>query len=126
MKLLLIASKVTKKDDVDTAANIIRRATEGRFELKTSNDIDWTKVRENEGGWNGLPPWMARNFDALAVIETDRGGLGRGTYDAAIAFLNAGKPIAVVRGEELKRVTEVVPTGEDDWKTYYGKVIVAG
>lgn len=125
MRILVVAAKVDSASPrFADAVAVVRTRVGDRADVVSPSSETWERVRAAEGGWKGLPRWAVREFDALVVLETERGGLGRGTFDVAVAFLTAAKPVAVVRGGQLLRVHGVGPTGEGDWKEYWGQCVV--
>jgi len=115
----------TSKDSWSKLPAAVRVTNAHQFaspvEVVSAAQIDWQTV-VGLYGWKGLPDWILREYVALVVVETSRGGLGRATYDIVKKFLESGRSVAVVREDKLAKVKEVRLSGEENWANYYGVI----
>jgi hypothetical protein len=125
--LLTPLKSATPRDLERTIVALTKQALSGGGAVKitNANSLNWASLRKTER--DGAAAWIARNFDACAIVENHLGLLGRGVYDIAAAFLVAGKPVGVAR--DLSQGTVIVATGvetlnEADWKERYGRCTV--
>ena len=111
-----------------TIVTLVRQAmlSGGSIKITNANSLNWKSLRAAERG--GAYAWVARNFDACAVVENSSDCLGRGVFDIASAFIVAGKMVGVPR--ELTLGWYIVPCSittfdESDWKQRYGRCVVS-
>lgn len=123
MRILLTASKIDFPK-LAVAVQTVRDKMKNTAQIISGDDIDWPSILETEGSWDGVYAWTKRAFDGLILVETDEGGLGRGTYEMAKLFLEANLPVGVIRNKELKEVRSVRLSDQKNWISNYGVVEV--
>lgn len=78
--------------------------------------------------WDFVRDALAREFDALVVVENDLEALGRGQTSFVEAFLAAHRPVKVARGSGARLaflpVLALRSTGADDYKDEWARVVV--
>lgn len=98
-----------------------------------AGQINWEGLKERfNRNWDAMNHYLATGrvdgkplYDALAVLETKAGGLGRGTFTLAVEFLAAEKSICVLRkGQKPQRCRVEEWKGMADWKLRYGRVVI--
>lgn len=125
MRVLVASSKQDFGEPLDNATMQVREKIGMKADVVPSDRVDWDTIKANEGGWDQAYAWASRSFDAIVLLETQDGGLGRGQFELAQLFLSAKKSTGVLRGDRIHRVLSVRPSGDNNWKSYYGVVEVA-
>lgn len=77
-----------------------------------------------EGRWDAVRAELARKYSAAILVETEAGALGRGIASMAGTFLAAGRAVMVFRDDALLPVARCEPTGVDDWKENFARVVI--
>ena len=125
MKVLLASAKRDFGEPLDAALCEVKKRIGEKADVIGSDEPNWNDIRQVEGGWDAAYRWAARSFDAIVLLETADGGLGRGQFELAQGFARLGKSVGVLRGDRIHRVSNVRESGDDNWKSYYGVVEVA-
>lgn len=120
---ILVASSKMDFYKLYGATELVRNKLQNTAQVVNGEDVPWDSILETEGSWDEVYNWSARAFDALVVVETDEGGLGRGTYEMVKRFLDKNMSVGVIRGKEIKEVKEVRLFNKQNWTSNYGVVV---
>jgi len=124
MKVLLASAKRDFGEPLDAALCEVKKRIGEKADVIGSDEPNWNDIRTVEGGWDKAYAWAARNFDAIVLLETKDGGLGRGQFELAQGFMRLRKSVGVLRGDRICKVANVRESGDNNWKSYYGVVEV--
>jgi len=88
--------------------------------LNPNGDIEWQ---------GSMQPYIeAVKESDMVVLSEYANHIGHGVFDEALAALDDGKPVMVLRKVEdgffLQKVKSVDIVDFDDWKVHYGEVII--
>lgn len=108
----------------EAASELRRRVDPVEATVHSVNEIDWANLRAATGGFDGAYAAVAREFDALVMIETAEGGLGRGVYEIADGMHKQNKSLAVWRNGEAVDVSHVEVWDANNYKERYGRAVV--
>ena len=125
MKVLLASAKQDFGERLDAATAMVRAKIGTKADVIASDKLNWNDIRQVEGGWDQAYAWASRSFDAIVLLETQDGGLGRGQFELAQGFMRLGKSVGVLRGDRMCKVSNVRASGDNNWKSYYGVCEVA-
>jgi hypothetical protein len=88
--------------------------------------LDWDKLRESTGSYQGAYEWCAQTFDVFVVIPMrtpDGSFVARGQYSIVSAALALGKEVMIPDGTLVARVDPIEPnTRQADWKGAFARV----
>lgn len=125
MRVLLAVAKADFGPRAEHARAQAQLRVGDKAEVVSAMSINWEQIKNLEGSWEGTYRWAAKNFDAVVLLETLEGGLGRGTYEIGQEFLVRGKPCGVLRGDKIERIARMTPNGAgSDWKLDFARVDV--
>lgn len=126
MKILVACAIVDFGERLAAAVEIVKaKVAASGIGVVAASEVPWDQIRAAEGGsWERAYAWSTRNFSACVILETQARGLGRGTYEIARGFLEAGKSVGVIRDGQILRVRDVVPVTvpDPDWKNRFATV----
>jgi hypothetical protein len=126
-KILVACAIVDFGERLASAVEAVRAKVQGKFDVVSAEQVPWQQIRAAEGGsWERAYGWAVSNFDGVILLETQARGLGRGTYEIARGFLDAGKSVGVVRNGVVVKVRDVVPImdRDPDWKQRFATVVI--
>ena len=121
---ILVTASIQDFDKLEKAVVAVRQKVVNTAQVISGEDVPWESILATEGSWDGAYSWAVRAFDALTVVETESGCLGRGTYEMVRKFLDKSMSVGVVRGEEIKEVKDVRVFDKHDWKQNYGILVL--